>query len=170
MHLPSSVGKRGCAGTVSPQYGLSAVSLLTLSRALEYDIEFLHVVIDERDLVVTHHELHDIGLYPSLRTAHLASPRQATLLEALVHRSLGLRWRVPQAVLQRFQRDWSTNRLQVSSVNGVLDLSSEALEDLTLLLTSPLKVTQAVLCHNTDLAGTRGQGMEWWLRGAGNTV
>jgi hypothetical protein len=34
----------------------------------------LHVVVHERDLVITHHELHDIGLDPPLRTTHCGSP------------------------------------------------------------------------------------------------
>ena len=53
-------------------------SLLTLSWSFEYDIELLHVIVDERYLIVTHHELHDIRLYSSLRTAHLATTSRST--------------------------------------------------------------------------------------------
>lgn len=47
---------------------------LTFRGAFEDDVEFLHVVIDERDLVVAHHELHHIRLYPPFWAAHGAWP------------------------------------------------------------------------------------------------
>jgi len=65
-------------------------SLLTLRGPFEYDVELLHVIIDQRHFIVAHHELHDIRLYSSLGTAHLATPHQATGLGSEVHRSLGL--------------------------------------------------------------------------------
>ena len=46
---------------------------LTLCRTFEDDIELLHIVVDQCDLVIAHHELHDICLYSPLRTAHLDS-------------------------------------------------------------------------------------------------
>lgn len=62
LHLESA------SNSFSPQ-----VMRLTLSWAFEYDIELLHVVIHQRHFVVAHHELHDICLYSSLWTAHLAT-------------------------------------------------------------------------------------------------
>lgn len=52
---------------------LGCMLALTLSWAFENDIEFLHVIVDQRHLVVAHHELHDIRLYSALGTAHLAT-------------------------------------------------------------------------------------------------
>jgi hypothetical protein len=48
-------------------------SSLTLGWAFEDDEELLHIVVDEGDFVVTHHQLHHVRLYSSLRTAHRAS-------------------------------------------------------------------------------------------------
>jgi hypothetical protein len=44
---------------------------LTLSRSLKNNKELLHVVVDQRDLVVAHHQLHHVCLYSSFGTAHL---------------------------------------------------------------------------------------------------
>lgn len=46
----------------------------TFSRPLERDVEFLHAVIDQGDLVVAHHHLHDICLYPPFGARHPAGP------------------------------------------------------------------------------------------------
>ena len=49
-------------------------ALLTLVGALESYVELLHVVIHERDFVVAHEHLHDVGLDAALGTAHLGAP------------------------------------------------------------------------------------------------
>ena len=43
---------------------------LTFGRTLERHIELLHVVVDQGDLVVAHHHLHHVGLYPPLWARH----------------------------------------------------------------------------------------------------
>jgi hypothetical protein len=50
-----------------------AASEGSLIGALETDHKFLHVVVDECHLIVAHHELHDICLYPAFWAAHLDS-------------------------------------------------------------------------------------------------
>lgn len=44
---------------------------LTLFRPLEADVELLHVVVYQRDLVVAHQHLHDVRLDSALRAGHL---------------------------------------------------------------------------------------------------
>jgi len=45
--------------------------ILALFRALEADVEFLHVVIDQGDFVVAHQHLHDVCLDSALWTGHV---------------------------------------------------------------------------------------------------
>lgn len=59
---------------ISTRSSLRQSVVLTFFGTFEDHIELLHVVIDQRHLVVTHHELHDVRLDPSLRATHLAAP------------------------------------------------------------------------------------------------
>lgn len=58
---------------------LSSRIVLTLAGTFEDDIELLHIVVDQSHLIVAHHELHDIRLYPSLWATHLATPASVSL-------------------------------------------------------------------------------------------
>ena len=50
----------------------ASAGMPTFRGPFEADVEFLHVVVDESDFVVTHHHLHDIRFYPPFRATHLA--------------------------------------------------------------------------------------------------
>lgn len=74
MHFPSSMFE-WCCVVPSVQVPLfRQFIVLTFFRTFEDHIKLLHVVVDQCYLVVTHHELHDVRLDPSLRTTHLATP------------------------------------------------------------------------------------------------
>jgi hypothetical protein len=64
---------------------------LTLCRAFKDDVELLHIVVDQSHLIVAHHELHDICLYPPLGAAHRVSPDVCAFWQDRIERGMLLR-------------------------------------------------------------------------------
>lgn len=71
VNFPSPFCKRCCWTKSALPWHMSW--RLTLWRSFENHKELLHVIIHQRHLVVTHHELHDICFYSPFRTTHLAA-------------------------------------------------------------------------------------------------